>query len=135
MIRRVTVEDIPWLHQLCAEAYRKGHYDPVASEAWVRSMIPDPNHFVLRGRGSWMAVTVAGFPWAPKQKWGRFEAVAGKASKEMFRMAEISVRWMQEMGAKGWYMATVNDVDFGPIARYLLGKPATPAYTREFSIG
>ena len=132
-VRVVTPDDIPWLHAVCAAAYQRGHYEPDAAEIWVRAMIASPAYLVLRGRKAWMAATVSGLPYAPKYLVGRIVAVAGKASKELFAMADIVAAWFRRMGAKAIYLGTITGVDLGPIARRLGAKPNSPSYVVEFN--
>ena len=63
---------------------------------------------------------------------GRFLAVAGRASKELFHMAEIAAEWFRSKGAKAIYLGTITGVDLGPIARYLGARQNSPSYVVEF---
>ena len=67
-VRAVTIDDIPWLHAVCAAAYERGHYEPDAAEAWVRVMLVNPAYLVLRGTKAWIAVTVSAMPYAPEYR-------------------------------------------------------------------
>ena len=129
-IRRVTEEDIPWLHDLCARAYPEGYFDPVAAEKWVRSMLGSSNHLPIRGDRSWLVGYVQPLPWNPAHKTAHLLPVSsyGNAREEISEMVSIAITWAKSLGAGEFYFSTITGFDFGPIVLPLGAKPSSPAY-------
>lgn len=132
-IRRVTENDIPWLHELCAHAYPKGFFDPVASEIWVRRMLTSNDHLCIRGERSWLVATVNCAPWNPKVKVGSLLPVSsfGDATEEIRGMLSTATSWAREKGATLFFFSAITGYDFGPLVVPMGAKTISPAYVLE----
>lgn len=134
-IRRVTEEDIPWLHELCRQAYPAGYYDPIASERWVRGLMKQPSTvLLLRGSLAWLCTNVAAPPWDSKKLEARLLPVASsspKAAWELAKMTKQAIDWAREQGASKFYFAAMTGVDLGPLARRFGAVPVSPSYVLD----
>ena len=134
VIRRVTEEDIPWLHALCASAYPPGYYDPIASEQWLRLLLCTPSVLLLRGSSAWLNGAVSSLPWQPATREARLLPVASnspRAAWELVKMTGMAIDWAREKGASKFYFAAVTGVDLGPLARRFGAKPVSPSYVLD----
>ena len=48
-IRKVTLADADWLHEVAEHAYPAGTYDRDDAERWMTAIIASDDHLVLRG--------------------------------------------------------------------------------------
>lgn len=130
MIRRASLDDLPWLMGLAEQAYPPEIYDRDAATAWTRSLLTSPACLFLRGERAAMVAIVKSFPYAPTVKAGYFLPVAslGSSGRELVKMTAMVLDWAKGEGAKDFYFAAVNGVDFGPLAKRFGGVPSSPSY-------
>lgn len=135
--RRLTPADMPWLHELCAQAYPPGYYDRDAADAWVRRIIESPDYVAMRGKSACMICGLFAYPYAPAIKIAFHALVAsfGRAARELLAMTALCAEWAKANGARALLWTAATGVDFGPLAKRFGAHPISPAYALDFSHG
>jgi hypothetical protein len=128
-IRRATLEDMPRMIEMAKTLWAKYPERNVQQgEGWMKWCIQNPERLVLLGSSS---IGVASVSWNyGYERRARIEVLAGTPAPgtalQTLRMVRLMLTWAKEQGAEGTFRLDADtDVDFGPFAKRLGGKPVT----------
>lgn len=128
-IRRVVLNDLPWLLSVAYQRY--GAYDPGPILTRLAEMMQRPDWLVMRSAHAFAISNLFVPAWRTQaepecnvvilcaEPGGVWDAV---------RVLRESVRWARQKGCTAWWFGSETEVDISAIARRVGGVKALPRY-------
>jgi hypothetical protein len=127
MIRRCTLDDVPWIVIQARLAYERlvEEYSDAGAEKWAIAVIQSEKMIAMRGDKVVGLGTVLTMPWAPTYKFcdlTHLFRAPGKGVFEAFDVVKAIYQKCGEMGCRKMFIGSIF-ADLSPIAERLGGKP------------
>ena len=136
-MRRITRDDLPWLHRVFRQRY-DSHYDAMGAEGWLtETVLPNPALFYpVRNEHAFLIALLSVSPWLPAD-WSCFIVVVcaepGHVWSALPRLRS-SMEWARNRRAR-WRFNSDTENDIGPLMRRIGATEIEPRYSKEFSHG
>lgn len=133
-IRKLTIDDIPWVLSLAHERY--AGWDPGGALTFlVQALNARENMLLLcgTGRDAFLVATRVAPPWYPKRWECQVMVVCAKpgAHWQAMKLLRCSVAWAKLHGCLRWRFYSETEHDVGPLCRRLGATTENPHYMME----
>lgn len=132
-IRRVGMDDVPWLLSLAYKRY--GAFDP----GWVllrlaEAMSRKHDWLVARSARAFVIANLFLPPWRECQPECNIVVLCAEpgAVWDAVRVARYSVEWAKEKGCLHWWLGSETSYDISPIAKRIGASQAMPRFRMDF---